>query len=108
MKKGDICIVNLAVGRSREQVGRRPAVLISETETTIAVVVPLTANLEALRFPYTLMITPDKDNNLEQRSVALFFHIRAIDKSRISSIIGRLNDRTIRKFNQILRGLLKI
>ncbi len=64
MNKGDICIVNLVIGVGYEQYGQRPAILISNTKTNIAVVIPLTTNLEALRFPYALTIFPDKQNNL--------------------------------------------
>ncbi|MBU4298587.1 type II toxin-antitoxin system PemK/MazF family toxin [Patescibacteria group bacterium] len=106
MKKGDVCIVNLAVEVGHEQFGERPAILISDTKTGIIVVVPLTSNLEALRFPYTLAILPDKQNNLEQKSVVLIFHIRAIDKTRILKIIGKINKQTQRKIDYILREML--
>jgi mRNA-degrading endonuclease toxin of MazEF toxin-antitoxin module len=65
MKKGDVCIVNLAVGVGHDQYGQRPAILISDTKIGIVIVIPLTSNLEALRFPFTLAILPDKQNNLK-------------------------------------------
>lgn len=51
MKKGGVCIVNLAVEVGHEQYGQRPAILISNPKTGILIVIPLTSNLEALRFP---------------------------------------------------------
>jgi mRNA interferase MazF len=106
MKKGDVCIINLAVEVGREQYGQRPAIVISDTGIGILIVVPLTSNLEALRFPYTLAILPDKQNNLKQKSVALIFHIRAIDKSRVVKIIGKINKQVEKKINFILKEML--
>jgi len=64
--------------------------------------------LEALRFPYTLANLADKQNNLEQKSVALIFHLRAIDKTRISKIIGKINNQTQRKIDSILKEMLEL
>ena len=108
MKKGDVCIVNLAVEVGHEQYGKRPAILISDTKTGIVIVVPLTSNLEALRFPYSLAILPDRLNNLTQKSVALIFHLRAIDKTRIAKIIGKINKKTLRKIDAILKEMLEL
>ena len=106
MKKGDICIVDLSLGSGHEQYGERPAILISDTKTNIAVVIPLTTNLSSLKFPHTLVISPDKLNNLKRESVSLIFHIRAIDKTRISSVIGRISKKSQEKIDNILREML--
>ncbi len=50
MKKGDVLIVNLTPEVGHEQYGQRPAILISDTKTSVAIVIPLTTNLEALHF----------------------------------------------------------
>ncbi len=106
MKKGDICLINLNFGIGHEQYGERPAIVISDTKIKIAIVIPLTANLEALRFPYTLTILPDFKNNLNQKSVALIFHLRAIDKSRILKIIGKIDSKFQKKLDEILKLML--
>lgn len=106
MKQGSVCIVRLAEGDGREQYGERPAILISLPSTDIAVVIPLTSNLEALRFSYSLAVLPDKHNNLDQKSVALIFHIKAIDKRRIIKIIGKINKETQKKISKILKEML--
>lgn len=106
MKKGDVCIINLAAGVGHEQYGQGPAILISDTKIDIVVVIPFTSNLEALRFFYTLAILPDKQNNLKQKSVALIFHLRAIDKTRISKVIGKINKQTQRKIDSIVKEML--
>jgi mRNA interferase MazF len=106
MRKGDVCVINLAVEVGHEQYGQRPAIVIADTGISILIVVPLTSNLEALRFPYTLAILPDKQNNLKQKSVALIFHIRAIDKSRVLKTIGKINKQAERKIDFILKEML--
>jgi mRNA interferase MazF len=106
MKKGDICLIDLAVEVGHEQYGQRPAIVIADTGIGILIVVPLTSNLEALRFPYTFAILPDKQNNLKQKSVALIFHIRAIDKSRVVKTIGKINKQIEEKINFILKEIL--
>ncbi len=106
MKKGDICIINLVAGVGHEQYGQRPAILISDTKTGIVIVIPLTTNLEALRFPFTLAILPDNENNLKEESMALVFHIRAIDKSRIIKIIGRISKDFQKKIDKMLIEIL--
>lgn len=108
MRKGDICIINLVAQAGHEQYGKRPAILISDTKTDIIVVIPLTANLDALRFPYSLAILPDKQNNLDSESVALIFHIRAVDKSRVEKVVGKINKDFQKKIDKILREMLKL
>lgn len=108
MKKGDVCIINLSEGAGREQYGERPAILISNTKTNIVVVIPLTANLEALRFPHVLTVLPNKQNKLTQESVALIFHIRSIDKKRIKKVIGKINKEMQGKIDKVLKDMLKL
>lgn len=106
MKKGDVCLINLNIGVGNEQYGERPAILISDTKTKIVIVIPLTANLEALRFPYTLVISPSVKNNLKQKSAALIFHIRAIDKTRILKTIGKIDLKLQKEIDEILKRML--
>ncbi|OGE80851.1 MAG: hypothetical protein A3B13_02470 [Candidatus Liptonbacteria bacterium RIFCSPLOWO2_01_FULL_45_15] len=108
MKKGDICVIHLAAGIGHEQFGERPAILMSDSEAGVAMAIPLTTNREALRFHHTLAILPDKQNNLKQESVALIFHIRAVDKARILKIIGRVNKKYQEKIDKALREMLKL
>lgn len=108
MKKGDVCLVDLSISAGHEQYGQRPAILISDTKTEIAIIIPLTSNLEALRFLYTLSFFPDDKNNLNQKSVALIFHIRAIDKSRIVKIIGKIDLKSQKKIDEILKKMLEL
>jgi mRNA interferase MazF len=62
---------------SRVNVGTRPVLVISMTITQAA-----------MRFAGTTLIQPTVENGLRQGSVALVFHLRAIDRQRIQERIG--------------------
>ena len=89
-----------------EQIGIRPSIVLSETEANIAIVIPLTSNVQALRFPHTIEIKPSNKNGLSVISVALVFQIRAIDKKRLKKKIGELEDKTINEVNILIRKIL--
>ena len=108
MKKGDIYFVNLSSGFGHEQYGFRPVVLISESVAGLVVVVPLTKNLEALRFPYTLSIVDSSLNNLEQNSVALIFQIKSVDKNRLRQKIGVLSSGDLKKIDLQIKKILRL
>ena len=106
MKKGDIYLINLISSFGHEQSGFRPAVLMSQDVAGMIVVVPLTANLEALRFPYALSILGNSVNNLTQDSIALVFQLKSIDKKRIKEKIGRLGSQDLTKLEKTIKDLL--
>lgn len=109
MRKGDVCIVDLSLGAGREQHGRRPAIIISEAiAQSIVAVIPLTTNTEALRFPYTLAILSNTRNGLSQESIALVFHIKSVDISRIVSHVGRIDTSIQGKVDYLLKKFLKL
>lgn len=106
MKKGDIYLIDLAFSFGHEQCGFRPAILMSQTVAGMIIVVPLTTNLEALRFPYTLSILENSTNNLSQNSIALVFQLKSIDKKRVNKKIGRLGNQDMTKLEKTLKDLL--
>ncbi|CAG1007241.1 MAG: type II toxin-antitoxin system PemK/MazF family toxin [Candidatus Methanoperedens sp.] len=66
-------------------------------------IVPLTSKLKAADFPFSFLIEPDQINNLDVASVALVFQLRAIDKRRLKTKIGKIG----RKKGEILKRMLK-
>ncbi len=108
MKKGDIFIVELLLASGHEQVGTRPAIILADTRSPVVVVIPLTSNLQALRFPFTFLVTPSKTNGLDASSVALVLHIRAIDRKRLKNKIGFLEKTAVKEIDKVLRRLLAI
>src|SRR3989344_472410 len=108
MKRGEIWVVEIPAGIGHEQYGSRPVCIVAETEANVAVIIPFTANLKALKFSNVLEIKPDKDNNLKETSIALVFQIRAIDKTRLKYKMGFLNDKTNEKINSLLKNFLEL
>jgi mRNA-degrading endonuclease toxin of MazEF toxin-antitoxin module len=73
MKQGDIYWVEFPGGAGRAQAGRRPAIVAQSDSATInlptVLLIPLTSQLDALRFPGTVLIERDATNGLRQHSV---------------------------------------
>lgn len=106
MRKGEVWLVELFEGAGREQYGLRPAIILADTATDICIVIPLTSNLKALKFPYAVQVEPSKYNGLRVLSVALVFQIRAIDKSRLAKKLGQLEKSLLVNILEILKKLL--
>jgi mRNA-degrading endonuclease toxin of MazEF toxin-antitoxin module len=57
-------------------------------------------------FPFTLLIKPDKSNNISSASVALVFQLRAIDKRRLKQKLGDLKNSEVRKIKQLIKEMI--
>lgn len=110
MARGDVLLVNLPTTHAREQSGRRPAVAV---QTDVAgepmlIVAPITSNLKALRFRFTVRIEPSNENGLDLPSVVMIFQMRAIDRARIIRAIGKLSPEDLEKVTFEIRQMLEI
>jgi len=108
MARGDVLLINLPSSDKREQSGRRPAVAV---QTDVAgepmlVVAPVTSNLNALRFKFAVKIEPSNENGLTQTSIVMIFQMRAIDKSRIVKLIGKLSTEDLAQVDSEIRQML--
>lgn len=109
MKKGEIYIVELFSKEGKEQSGIRPAILMADTKTSLALIIPLTSNMSALnKLPFTIKIEKNQKNNLEKDSVALTFQLQAIDKKRLKKKIGFLESDKIKEINDSIKDLIDI
>jgi mRNA-degrading endonuclease toxin of MazEF toxin-antitoxin module len=90
MKAGEIWLVRIPELGTHEQSGTRPAVVVAHVAKTLATIIPCTTNRKALRFPFTSPLEPTAQNGLREASVALVFHLRAIDVSYFSIKLGDL------------------
>jgi mRNA interferase MazF len=108
LRRGDVCLVNLASGLGHEQTGSRPAIILATTDTKIVVVIPITGNTDALRFSHTLLLKPTAKNGLHSNSVALVFHIRAVDMRRVERVYGHLESKSCAEIGEALRKLLAL
>jgi len=94
MQEGDIYFVEIPASNGHEQAGSRPAIIIQSSgieKLPTVLVIPLTSKIKAIEFPFTLLIEPDRDNNLDVVSVALLFQLRAIDKKRLKNKLGNIS-----------------
>ena len=69
-----------------------PAVMVqgaAKLPTTL--VVPLTSQLDALRFASTVLVEADSNNALRRASVALVFQLTAVDNRYIGNRLGTLS-----------------
>src|SRR3989338_4940719 len=101
--KGEIWLVDLPSSNGHEQSGLRPIILFFESKANVSIIVPLTSNVQSLRFPFTLEINPSAENGLEAISIALAFQIRAIDKKRLIKKIGFLEEDYLSTLNNLLK-----
>ncbi|MCX7688979.1 MAG: type II toxin-antitoxin system PemK/MazF family toxin [Fimbriimonadales bacterium] len=112
MQRGDIYWVELGEPRGRRQAGRRPAIVIQaqtfmESLPTV-LMVPLTTQLEALRFPATVLIEPDEQNGLRRPSVALVFQVAPVDRRYIYEQLGIVNIEQLSIIESVLCQLVGI
>lgn len=112
MKRGDIVWVDLPQPQTqgREQFGRRPAIVVQDDQqfknTPTVVLVPITSQKDALRFPATLLIMPTAQNGLQVESVALIHQVRAIDRKRVRDVAGSLEAKSLVDVDAILRKVI--
>lgn len=105
MSKGEVWIVEIPGLDGHEQRGCRPAILMADTRMNVALIVPCTSNLEALRFPYTLHLNTSRKNG---PSVALVLQLRAIDKKRLTKKVGTLEKSLLNEIDRMLHSLLAL
>jgi len=106
MKPGEIWFVDIPNLGTHEQSGKRPAVIIARVTKTIVTVIPCTGNKLALRFPFTYQIDPTNLNKLDSTTIALIFHLRAIDSSFLKNKIGKLDKISLSEIRELTRKLI--
>jgi mRNA-degrading endonuclease toxin of MazEF toxin-antitoxin module len=75
------------------QTGRRPGVVVqTRSSLPTVLVIPLTSQLNTLRFPGTVLVAKTPANGLRQDSVALIFQLAAVDKRFLSGSLGTVTD----------------
>ncbi|HBO43968.1 MAG TPA: PemK family transcriptional regulator [Planctomycetaceae bacterium] len=115
MNRGDVVRVQLPkpVGQpGSEQYGVRPAIVIQADRVTAGLrtvmIVPMTSQLAAVRFPGTFCILPEPSNGLTVESAVLTSQLRAIDRGRIQDVIGTLSPGDMATLEKEIRRLLAL
>ena len=96
MKLGDVHWVKFLPRGGHEQAGRRPAIIV-QSEARAAglptvLLVPLTTQMDALRFTGTVLVEADSQNGLRRASVALVFQLSAVDRRFVANRIGEVSE----------------
>jgi mRNA-degrading endonuclease toxin of MazEF toxin-antitoxin module len=96
MKPSMIYWVEFPARGGHAQAGRRPAIVM-QTEAATAhlstvLLLPLTTQMDALRFPGTALIEVTPENSLKKPSIALAFQLTVVDKQFIGSYLGTLSE----------------
>ena len=95
MKVGDCHWIQMPGSGGHAQAGRRPAIIMqSETAQNLPtiLIIPLTTQLNAVRFPGTVLIEATAQNGLKQNSVALTFQMMAIDRTFVERPLGEIEN----------------
>ncbi len=109
MKSGDVCWVDFPSRGGHEQAGRRPAVVLQSAQASAVLpttlVIPLTTQIAALRFPGTVLVETDTENGLRRTSVALVFQLTAVDQRFVSCVNGAISEAVFRDIWMALNEL---
>ena len=99
MSPGDVCWVSLPDRAGHAQAGRRPAIVIQGSAASAALptllLVPLTTQIDALRFPGTVLVEADPQNGLRRVSVALVFQLTAVDRRLVGPNVGTVSEKVL-------------
>lgn len=109
MARGDVLLVSLPPSDRREQSGRRPAIAVQTDQAgePMLMVAPVTSNLTALRFSFTVRLEPSPDNGLTTPSVVMVFQMRAVGKARIIRRIGQVSKEDLARIDSEIWRMLK-
>ncbi len=70
-------------------------------------VAPITSNLKAQRFSFSVRVEPSVENGLSDPSIIMVFQMRAIDKRRIVRKLGRLSSTDMKRVDLVIWQMLK-
>lgn len=101
MNVGDVYWVEFLPRGGHAQTGRRPAIVIQSDARTAslptALLIPLTTQMDALRFPGTVLVEASAQNGLRRASVALVFQLTAVDRRFVISRAGEISETTLQQ-----------
>ena len=106
VRRGDIYYINGLYACGSEQMGNRPAVVVSNdncnASSPVIEIVYLTAKLRKNHLPTHVEV------NSEKRSIALCEQIHSVSKSRLGRYIGRITEQEESQINYALKISLEL
>ena len=104
IKKGDIYYAMLDPVIGSEQDGKRPVMVVQNNlankHSPTIIVAPITTVIKKTYLPTHIVIF--KNNFLKKDSTVLVEQVRVIDKTRLITFLGKLNDMQIQKVDNAL------
>ena len=99
MAVGELYWVEFPTGAGHAQSGRRPAIIAQSAQASnrlsTVLVIPLTTQQDAMRFPGTVLIETSPTNGLKQPSIALVFQLTVLDQNFLGKRLGRVSEDVI-------------
>jgi mRNA interferase MazF len=98
---GDVYWVEFPARGGHAQAGRRPAIIVQSASHSVelptVLLVPLTTQMDALRFPGTVLVEADSQNGLRRASVALVFQLTTVDRRFVAAHVGEISATLLRQ-----------
>jgi mRNA interferase MazF len=112
ISRGDIWWVNWSPGRSSEQTGRRPALVVQTNAAnhnpnypnTIVVAV----STKGREVPFHVRLEPSEENGLSMLSFAKCEQVLTISKDRLEQRLGRVGEHELEQVDSALRMVLNL
>ncbi len=105
IKRADIYLANLNPVVGSEQGGLRPVLIIQNNKgnrySPTVIVAAITSSEQKPDLPTHIIIQPEQ-SGLKKTSIILLEQLRTLDKSRLVSYIGTLDDETMIRVDQAL------
>jgi mRNA interferase MazF len=109
MKQREIWYANLNPGKGSEQQGFRPVVIVSGNMLNqylqIVIACPLTSKLK--NYKGNIVLEPNADNGLSEKSEVMVFQIRSISKDRLINKIGTITEKQLGELKLGLDDILR-
>jgi len=106
IKRGDICIASLDPVVGKEISKTRPVVIISNdknnTFSGTVTILPITSKRLKRIYPFEVLL-PKGSGSLPKDSKVKADQIRTLDKSRIISILGKLDESAVKSIDRALK-----
>jgi mRNA interferase MazF len=111
VRRGDLFWFEPDPVRGSEQAGRRPGVILSHDAinraSPVIIVVPVTTYHDQRLYPSDVLIRAP-EGGLSRDSVAMALHLRSVDKQRVSTYIGHVNEGTLAQVEQAILQVMDI
>lgn len=109
MKQREIWYADLNPVKGSEQSGHRQIVIVSgnmlNEHLPVVISCPLTTKIK--NYKGNIILAPDKQNGLSQKSEIMIFHVSSISKDRLLKKIGSITDDELAQLKQGLDDILR-